>query len=150
MAKVKTMVGEKLLIQIGDGATPTEGFSHPCLINADRGIQISSDTIDALVPDCDDPSAVAWKEVFKDGISIQVSGGGLLDTASLETYFNWMNADTAKNVRIKFDVTGANGGGYIAGAFKLTSFNVSGSRKNNSTVEIALMSHGVCTWTDNA
>lgn len=150
MAAVKTMVGEKLLIQIGDGATPTEAFAHDCLINADRGIQMSSDQTDIVVPDCDDPSAPAWKELFKDGLSIQVSGGGVLHTSSLETFFNWFNSDDAKNVRVKFDVTGANGGGYIAVPMKLTAFSVNGSRKNNTTVDITLVSHGVATWTDNA
>lgn len=150
MAPVKTLPGEKLLIQIGDGATPTEVFAHPCLINADRGVQISSDTTEIVVPDCDDPTLPAFKEILKDGISLQVSGGGVLHTSDLEAYFNWMIADTPKNVRIKFDVSGALGGGYIAVAMKLTAFNVTGTRKNNSTVEITLMSHGVATWTDAA
>ena len=147
MTAVKTMVGEKLLIQIGDGGTP-EVFAHDCLINLDRGIQNSADVTDVIVPDCDDPSAPAWKQVFKDGLQIQISGAGVLHTASLETWFNWMNSDTEKNVRIKFDVSAANGGGHIAGAFKLTQFNVSGSRKNNSTVDVTLVSHGSCAWTD--
>lgn len=150
MAQVKTMAGEKLLIQIGDGATPTEGFAHDCLINAERGLQMSSETNEFTVPDCDDPSAPAWKEMFKDGLSIQVSGGGVLNTSSVETWFNWFNSDSAKNVRVKFDVTGANGGGYIAVPMKLTAFNINGTRKSNSTVDVTLMSHGVATWTDNA
>jgi len=37
MADVGIIEGEKLLIQIGDGAT-TEVFTHPCLINTTRGI----------------------------------------------------------------------------------------------------------------
>lgn len=150
MAAIKTMVGTKLLIQIGDGASPTETFAHDCLINAERGIQFSSDTSDEVVPDCDDPSAPAWKEIFKDGLQIQVSGGGKLHTTSLETWFNWFNSDTEKNVRIKFDVTGANGGGYIAVPMKLTAMTVNGSRNANSTVDLTLSSHGVATWTDNA
>ena len=139
MAAIKTMVGTKLLIQIGDGASPTETFAHDCLINAERGIQFSSDTSDEVVPDCDDPSAPAWKEIFKDGLQIQVSGGGKLHTTSLETWFNWFNSDTEKNVRIKFDVT-----------MKLTAMTVNGSRNANSTVDLTLSSHGVATWTDNA
>lgn len=150
MAAVKSLVGEKILIQIGDGATPTEGFAHDCLINAERGLQMGADTTEVIVPDCDDPSAPAWKEIFKDGISIQVTGGGVLHTASIETWFNWMKLDSAKNVRIKFDTTGAMGGGYIQVPMKLTQFNVTGARKNNSTSEVTLMSHGPATWTDAA
>jgi hypothetical protein len=147
MTAVKTMAGEKLLIQIGDGATP-EVFAHPCLINAERGMQFSSETSETITPDCDDPTLPAFKEIFKDGLSLQVTGGGVLHTADIETYFEWMKLDTAKNVRIKFDVTAALGGGYISVPMKLTAFNVTGQRKNNSTVEITLMSHGVATWTD--
>ena len=149
MANVKTLVGEKLLIQIGDGGSP-EAFAHPCLINAERGVQMSSETNEFVVPDCDNPSAPGWKEMFKDGMSITVSGGGMLDTASVETYFNWMNSDDAKNVRIKVDVSGALGGGYIAVPMKLTAFSMSGQRKNNTTVDLTLMSHGPATWTDAA
>lgn len=147
MTAVKTMAGEKLLIQIGNGATP-EVFTHPCLINAERGLQISSETTESVVPDCDDPTLPAWKEIFKDGLSIQVTGGGVLHTSDIETYFNWMNTDTAKNVRINFNVSNILGGGYISVPMKLTAFNVTGQRKNDSTVEITLMSHGVATWTD--
>ena len=147
MAAVKSMAGEKLLIQIGDGATP-EVFDHDCLINTDRGMSMSSDVTDVITPDCDDPTLPAWKEIFKDGLQISVSGSGVLHTTSVETWFDWMKIDTSKNIRIKFDVSAALGGGYISGAFKLTAFNVTGTRKNNSTCEVTLMSHGACTWTD--
>lgn len=150
MTAVKTLVGEKVLIQIGDGGDPTETFAHDCLINLDRGIQISSDTQDILVPDCDDPTLPAWKQVFKDGLSIQVSGGGNLHTTSLETWFNWLSTDTAKNVRIKFDTTGALGGGYISVPMKLTQMNINASRKSNTQVDVTLMSHGDADWTDAA
>lgn len=150
MASVKTLPGTSLLIQIGDGGSPSETFSHPCLINAERGVQISSETTEVIVPDCDDPTDPAWKQIFKDGLSIQVTGGGKLDTSFLEAYFNWANSDDAKNVRIKFDVSGALGGGYIAVPMKLTNFNVTGQRKDVATAEITLMSHGVASWTDAA
>lgn len=150
MALTKTLLGEKVLIQIGDGSGPPEVFAHDCLINLERGVQMSSETTEVIVPDCDDPSAAAWKEVFKDGLSIPVSGGGLLHTASIETWFTWWKVDTAKNVRINFNTTGALGGGYIAVPMKLTSFNITGTRKNYATAEVTLMSHGAAAWTDNA
>jgi hypothetical protein len=149
MAQVKTLVGEKLLIMIGDGGTPTETFAHDCLVNADRGVDMSAETNEFVTPDCDNPSAPGWKEMFKDGLSISVSGGGVLHTPSTKTWFNWMNSDSAKNVRIKVDVTGANGGGYISVPMKLTSFGIKGSRKQNSNVDVTLMSHGPAIWVDN-
>jgi hypothetical protein len=151
MTAVKTLAGEKLLIKIGDGGSPTETFTHDCLINADRSAQMSSDVTDVIVPDCDDSTLPGWKYRFKDGLEVTVSGAGKMHTASLETWWNWFNSDTAKNVRIETNgITGANGGGYIAGAFKLTSFNWSGARKDFANTEVTLVSHGACAWTDLA
>lgn len=80
-----------------------------------------------------------------------ISGTGLLHTASLETWFNWWKTDTAKNVRAETNgVSGANGGGYIAGAFKLKSISVSGTRKDLAQVSVNLVSHGALAWTDLA
>jgi hypothetical protein len=150
MTAVKTLAGESLLIQIGDGATPTETFTHDCLINTDRGISFSSDVTDVIVPDCDDPEAPAFKQRFIDGLSGDVSGAGILHTASVETWFNWFVSGDSKNVRVNQNVAGALGGGYFAAAYKLASFSISGARKNLSTCEVSLVSTGAVTWVDNA
>lgn len=144
---VKTIPGEQLLVQIGDGADP-EVFAHPCFINADRGIQLSAETTDIIVPDCDDLSLPAFKEILKDGLQLQITGAGVLDTRDFETWFEWMISDDAKNARVRLNVAQADGGGYISGAFKLTALNLTGTRKNNTTVEVTLMSHGQLAWTD--
>lgn len=150
MAQVKTLPGEQLLIQIGNGGSPTETFAAPCMINADRGLQISSDVSEIIVPDCDNPSLPAFKEILKDGMTIQVSGGGVLHTPDTEDWYAWAISDLAKNVKINFNVTGANGGGSILVPMKLTQFNITGNRKENSTVEVTLRSHGTPgAWVDN-
>lgn len=146
---VATLQGENLAIKIGDGATPVEGFTKDCLINTDRGIAFSSDVTDIMVPDCDDPSLPGWKQRLKDGMSAEISGAGVLHTKSVESWFNWVSTDVAKNVRVELQgVTGANGGGYWQGAFKLTQFEVTGNRKELSNASITLQSHGVVTWVD--
>lgn len=149
MADVKTLAGEKLLIQIGDGATP-EVFSHDCLINLDRSFALTGDVSDQIVPDCDNPEAAAFKQRFIDGLSGDISGSGVLHTASVESWFAWLTSAAAKNVRVKLDVAGALGGGYFAAAYKLSGMTLTGSRKLNSTVDVSLVSHGVITWVDNA
>lgn len=150
MASVKTLAGEQLLVKIGNAASP-EVFAHDCLINTDRAAAMSAETTEVIVPDCNSPENPAWKQVLKDGLSIQVSGAGILHTASIETWFDWFKSDDAKNVRIELNgVAGADGGGYIAGAFKLTQFSMSGTRKNLATVDVTLVSHGACAWTDAA
>lgn len=147
MAVVKTMNGTKLLVQIGDGAE-SEVFAADCLINAERGIQFSSDTNEFVVPDCTNPDDPAWKETTKDGLSATITGGGMLHTASVETWFDWFRDADTKNIRIKVDVSAANGGGYWAGAFHLTGFEVSGNRNEKATVSVNLISSGIITWTD--
>lgn len=150
MAKVKVLVGSSLLVLIGNGAVP-EVFAHDCLINTTRGIQLDSDQSEFVVPDCDAPSDPAWRELFIDNLKAQISGAGLLHTTSVETWFNWWKGGLAKNIRFKNDVTGANGGGYIAGEFKLTSFSWSAAgNKEYANAEVSLMSHGALTWTDNS
>jgi predicted secreted protein len=150
MAAVKTLNGEKLLVQIGDGASPSETFTHDCLINTERGIAFSADTQEFVVPDCLAPEDPAWKEVTKDGLSASINGAGMLHTSSVETWFNWFKSSDTKNVRVKVDVAGADGGGYWQGAFHLTSFEITGNRKEKSTVSVTLMSNGPVTWTDAA
>lgn len=147
MADVKVMNGEKLLVQIGDGAGP-EVFAHDCLINTDRGIQFSSDITQEITPTCDTPEDPAWKVTEKDGLSATVTGAGKLHTSSVETWFTWFKANATKNVRIKVDVTAGNGGGYWAGAFHLTAMEIAGTRKGKATVSVTLVSSGPLTWTD--
>ncbi|MUZ65334.1 phage tail tube protein [Agrobacterium vitis] len=147
MAPVKGLKGEKLLIQIGDGATP-EVFAIDCLINTDRGIKFSSDTTDTNLPDCDNPGAPAWKFRNKDGFAAEISGAGKTHTPSLKLFWDWFNSDDGKNCRVLVDATAANGGGYWVGSFKCTDFEVTGTPKEYADCSITLQSDGVVTWVD--
>lgn len=150
MAAVKAINGTSLLVQIGDGGG-TEVFTHDCLINTSRGIQFASETNRQTIPDCDALDATAWQSLSKDGLTATINGAGMLHTASVETWFNWFNSDDAKNVRVLLNgVTGANGGGYWAGAFKLTGFEVTGDRNAKAECTVTLENDGAITWTDNA
>ena len=150
MAQAKTMPGSSLLIMVGDGGAPAT-FAHPCLINAQRGLQLSAETADTNVPDCDDPEAIAWLEREKRSLSAQITGEGVLNTTDTEAYFNWLKSEDTKNVRVKLNnVTGANGGGYFAGAFHLTNFEVTGDRGQKVLASLTMQSSGAITWTDNA
>lgn len=149
MATVKTINGVQLLVQIGDGASP-ETFGHDCLINTQRGIAFSADTNEFVVPDCLTPEDPAWKEVTKDGLSAQISGTGMLHTSSVKTWFDWFKGPDTKNIRVKVNVPGADGGGYWQGAFHLTAFEVTGDRNAKAESSETLISSGPVTWVDNA
>ncbi|PSJ64507.1 phage tail tube protein [Kumtagia ephedrae] len=148
MAAIKVMNGEQLLVQIGDGATPTEGFAHDCLINTERGIQFTSTTNDTVVPDCESPELPGWFQRNKDGLSATITGAGKVHTTSLENWWTWYAGDATKNVRVRINVPAADGGGYWQGAFHLTEFQVSGTRKEHADVSVTLMNDGTITWTD--
>ncbi|MDH6265537.1 hypothetical protein M2360_000927 [Rhizobium sp. SG_E_25_P2] len=147
MTAVKTMNGTSLLVQISDGGSP-ESFVHDCLVNAERSIQFSSDGDAVTIPDCDEPDKPGWKEQFKDGLQATIEGAGMLHTASVEKWFDWFRSGDLKRVRVRVDVTAANGGGYWAGDWHLMSFGVSGARKSKSQVSLTLMSSGPVSWTD--
>jgi len=148
MAIVKAMNGTSLLIQIGNGLSP-ETFAHDCLINTERGISFASETNRQVIPDCDTPDSPAWSVVNKDSFSATITGAGMLHTASVKTWDAWFGSDNGKNVRVLLNgVSLANGGGYWSGSFKLTGWEVTGTRNEKATVSVTLESDGPVTWVD--
>lgn len=149
MAQAKTAKGTKLLIKIGDGGSP-EAFTHNCSINGARSFQLQSQTNDVNVPDCDDPDLIAWIEREKVSLGATVQGAGVLNTEDLEFFYNFASSTDPKNMRIVVDVPGADGGGYFAGAFLCTDFQVSGDRGQKTDFSVTLVSSGEVTFTANA
>ena len=148
MTAVPRVTGSKLLVKIGDGASP-EVFTPDCLINTSRGIQFQTDTNEYIQPDCDNPDDPAWKSVTKDGLSATINGAGMLYTSSLKDWFTWYASDDAKNIQFAVNVLLAAGGGCWQGAFKLTNFEItSDGNKEQSTCTVTLVSDGTVTWED--
>jgi predicted secreted protein len=146
MAKPTTFNGSKILIKVGDGAE-TETFAHPCLINTTRALQGSVTTVDSVVPDCDDPDAIAWTEREKDAISYTITGEGVMDASSIEEYIDFLESADAKNVQVVIADGDTTNGRVGTGAFHLTEFQVSGARKEKATASITLVSDGIVAWT---
>lgn len=139
MALPTTIRGTQLYIKIGNGGAP-EVFTHPCLISAERGINFRSSSNDIEVPDCTNPEDPAWRELVKGGLSVGLSGEGILDNvlATIQFYTNWWKADTGKNVQIWLGTVG-----YWSGSFKLTEWAINGTRGQKATVSISLESDGI-------
>ncbi|WP_309086465.1 phage tail tube protein [Chelativorans sp.] len=146
---LKPMNGTSLLIQISDGGSP-ETFAHDCLINTERGIQFASETNRQVIPECEgDPDQPAWSVVSVDGLSATIPGSGMLNTSSVPEWFAWFRSGASKNVRVLLNgVPAADGGGHWAGAFKLTGWEVTGTRNEKATSSVTLESDGPVAWVD--
>nr|WP_315026865.1 phage tail tube protein [Brevundimonas diminuta] len=144
MAAVKHARGVKLLIKVGDGASP-EVFSTPCSINAERGITITSGVNDQDIPDCTNPDAIAWVVREKTNLSASITGSGVLDTEDAEFFFDWVKSEEPKNVKVIVDVPAVDGGTIFTGAFHLTEFSITGNRGEKMQSSISLSSSGEIT-----
>lgn len=148
MADVGIIEGEKLLIQIGNGA-PTEVFTHPCLINTTRGITFVTNMTETEVPDCDAPSQPAKIVRKAKSLDFTISGAGKVDKTSVLAYIQWLNSAAAKNVKVRQDDTGANGGWTGTGKVLLKDFAITGDRGDYQEVTLTLVPAGTFTWAAN-
>jgi predicted secreted protein len=139
---IDSMRGTQLLVKVGDGASPSETFTHPCLINAKRGFKATVSSNKIVVPDCDNPDDPAWQEVIKDVLSAAIDGAGKLDRAGVATFYAWLLGKDPKNVQIWLGTFG-----YWAGAFHCTNFEVTGDRGALAECSLALESDGAVTFT---
>lgn len=144
MAAVKHARGVKLLIKVGDGATP-EVFSTPCSINAERGITFTAGVNDQDIPDCSNPDAIAWVVREMTNLSASITGSGTLDTEDAEFFFDWLKSEDPKNVKVIVDVPAARGGVIFTGSFHLTEFSITGNRGEKMQASISLSSDGEIT-----
>lgn len=144
MAKPTTLPFSKLLILIGNGASP-EVFAAPCgLTSKSFDISVSSNGIE--VPDCTDEDAPAWTERVVKALSAGVSGSGILATESFETWQDWALGGTNKNVKIKLDTPSL---GYYEGSFILSKLSIKASLGDKVQVDVSLDSDGEVTFTPN-
>lgn len=148
---IRTINSSKLLIRLGDGASP-EQFVHPCMINTARGIEFGSSPTESVVPFCPpDEDLPGWVEREIDAKTASVTGAGILHTPDIDIFWNWYDSGASKNLQVFVDVTGSFGGGYWAGAAVLTGFSVSGAgRREKATFESTILSDGAWAWVNNS
>lgn len=146
--RIKKASGVKLLLKVGDGASP-EGFTAFCSVNAARGITFSSQTNEFPDIDCDNPEAVAWVATEKTNLSCKVTGAGTLNTPDVDDFFEWQTSSDPKNCHIVVDVPSADGGVIFEGAFHLTEFAITGDRGAKMQCSISLASDGEVTKVAN-
>lgn len=144
MAKPKTAASSKLLILLGDGATP-EVFTAPCGLTT-KGLNFSAETNDVMVPDCDNPDDPAWTERVVSSLSGTITGSGVLAMESLPVWRAFFFSGAARNCRVRLAVPLADNGGHFEGRFLLTSFEITGEIGNKVQVSVELMNDGEVAW----
>lgn len=143
--KPTVIAGTKLLILVGDGASP-EVFSQPCGLT-NTTFSLTSATGSTVVPFCDDPEAAAWDTKEVTSLSAQVTGTGVMAVESFDTWNNWFLSGEAKNAHIKLD--NASLGSY-EGPWVLASFKLTGTRGQKVTVDITLDNADIITYVQGA
>jgi TP901-1 family phage major tail protein len=121
-------------------------FAAPCGLT-ERSITFSKETNDTTSIDCDDEDAPAWVDRDVVSLSATISGEGVMARESLDLWREAFTTTDTVNARIEVGGTAANGGGYWAGKFHLTSFEPGATRGERVSVSVEMQSSGPVTWT---
>jgi predicted secreted protein len=143
MAQPTVLAGTKLLLLVGNGASP-EVFAEPCGLTT-KSFDFNASTNTNLIPDCDDPEAPAWETTDINALSASLSGSGLMTVASYQVWREWFLSAEGRNMHVKFDHADL---GHYTGSFKLLNLKHTGSRGNKVTVEVSAKADGAVAWVD--
>jgi TP901-1 family phage major tail protein len=144
MAKKK---GRLMLVNIGDGATPTETFDTLCALTS-KTLTINNEEIDVTTPDCTTPGGVMWTEVLDGAKRVSVSGSGMSKKEDSEARL----ADVAMDGDGPFanlQIVVPNFGTF-AGRFFIQSSGFAGDATGGATFEFSAASSGAVTFTAEA
>jgi predicted secreted protein len=144
MVQPKVIAGTKLLLLVGNGASP-EIFGEPCGLTT-KSFDLSASTNTTVIPDCDDPEAAAWEATDINALSGTASGTGVMAAEAFSVWNAWFMSTEGRNMQIKLDHPDL---GHYAGFFKLTTFKLSGTRGNKVTVDVTIKNDGEVDWVDN-
>lgn len=138
---VKGAKGTKLLIKVGDGASP-ETFAHYCSINAEREFALEANVNESINIDCDDPDAAAWVDREVESLSGQITGAGTMNTPDWRELRTWFTSGEPRNVQVVLNVSAVDGGEIATGAFLLTNLSKTGDRGGKIQASMTLQSTG--------
>lgn len=148
MALPLTLSFSNFKVYISDTDSPGV-YTAPCGFTQ-KSLVIDAETSDTTVPDCDSPEAAAWTERAVTALSATINGSGVMAMASLSLWREWALSAQARTVRVEFNETGANGGGYYEGDAILQSLGHAvalGSDGGKVQLSVNMISDGAWTWT---
>lgn len=138
MAQPTILRGSKLLIKLGDGGSP-EVFTAPCALTT-KSFGRSTSANEFNVADCADPDAPVWTARVKSALSSTISGSGTLAKETIDLYEAFFLATDPRNIQITIDYTV--GPRNYAGAFLMTTLNITGEQDGLIQVELEFQSSG--------
>lgn len=140
----------RLVIQLGDGGTPTENFAFTCGTNSQE-IGLTNKAGETEILDCDNPldaPAIVLRYLESQDTSINLAG--TVTREAWPTWRQWADLGLIKNVKVILDEPAGSGGGFWVVPAMLTEMKLTkqGSAIVNFTATI--MGAGKRVWTDAA
>lgn len=149
MATAVTTTFAKFKIEVGDGETPTEGFTAVCGLTS-KGLQGSADVVTSEVPDCADEDLPSWQEKDVKSIGMTLSGSGMWSTVNHTLLMDWFLAGTKKNVKVTYMDAAVGAPEFIMGPAVLTQLNNAVEKGGRLSADITLEFTAKPTVTDQA
>lgn len=142
MAYTATVKGQHIIVQMGDGATPTEVFTTICGIT-EKGLEQTASTSEETIWDCADQDAPP--KVVRDVQSTDwsISASGQVDSSGLAALDTAFTAAVERNFRFVFKDTVINK--YKQGPGIITSFSVTGTNGEKAKVSLTITGAGALT-----
>lgn len=144
---VAPVTTRRLIIQLGNGATPTELFGYPCGVNS-YTVSMTNNLGEETLIDCDTPlDTPAAILRYLETQDTQVQMQGQLDRTHLAVWRTWSDGAVIRNIRIRIDETGAAGGGYWQLPAIMSAFELVKENSGIVTISATLMGAGQRVWT---
>ncbi|MBF9042952.1 hypothetical protein HKCCE4037_06420 [Rhodobacterales bacterium HKCCE4037] len=137
----------KFVILLGDGQE-SEAFAWPCGAEA-RSVTLTNATGETVVLDCTDPTGtVAAMKRWVESQDTQVSISGRVSTEAWDTWKDWADDGSEKNIRLVLDEDAADGGGYWSLPAILQQLEIGQTGTSTATFTATIVGAGRRTWTD--
>lgn len=141
---------DAIVVKVGDGVTPTEGFTTICGIE-NATLNETVQTSDRFRKDCAKPGQIPTRKVRVTGKQWDVTGSGVTNIDQIETLKAVLGiSNNYKLVAIQYD--GSDTGnelGTFSGSGVLTARNWN-LQPNEGTMEITIAGEDELTWTPAA
>ncbi|AVO36597.1 hypothetical protein [Pukyongiella litopenaei] len=138
----------RLVIQLGDGGTPTENFTFTCGASS-FGVTLTNNLGEDAALDCANPldvPAAIVRHLETQDTSATISGK--VTTEAWPTWREWADSATEKNVKIFLDESAANNGGHWILPAYLQQLEFGKEAGGKVTFTATISGSGQRTWTD--